>query len=153
MIRLSGKSLRSVRRHAVRTYRDEACGLLLGNVAGLHKTVLATVPVENRAVNTTRDRYLVSATDYTMVEKLAERIGLSVVGIYHSHPDHPAIPSERDRVQALPFFSYVITSVVAAETRQTRSFVLSDDRKRFAEESIVLSEADSERERGELTCP
>jgi proteasome lid subunit RPN8/RPN11 len=144
LIELTEGVLQSVHAHAARSYRDEACGILLGTAEGLDKTVLAAVPMDNRCASTTRDRsFLMSASDYRWAEMLAERKGLTLVGIYHSHPDHPALASERDRIQALPFFSYVIVSVVAAEPRQTRSFVLSDDRSRFNEETIALLETDS----------
>jgi proteasome lid subunit RPN8/RPN11 len=58
------------------------------------------------------------------------------LGIYHSHPKHPAIPSETDRLAAQPFFSYVIISVIDKDTIDLRSWLLNDERQ-FEEEKIL----------------
>jgi proteasome lid subunit RPN8/RPN11 len=73
-------------------------------------------------------------------EKLAESKGLEVVGVFHSHPDHPARPSDTDREWALPWYSYVITSVESGEAQRTSSWRLKEDRSGFQKERIESGE-------------
>jgi proteasome lid subunit RPN8/RPN11 len=70
----------------------------------------------------------------------AERLGLSLIGVFHSHPDHPDQPSEFDRQWAQPFFSYIITSVEAGKAVESRSWRLEEDRSQFVEEIIQITE-------------
>jgi proteasome lid subunit RPN8/RPN11 len=87
-------------------------------------------------------RYLITAKDYQWAEERARNEGLEILGLYHSHPDHPAEPSAFDLDHALPAWSYVIVSVQKARVVDTRSWVLLDDRSRFKEERIdVVDEA------------
>ncbi len=62
-------------------------------------------------------RYAMTPLDWAKLEDEADARGLTLVGYYHSHPDHPAIPSVFDRDHALPNFSYIITSVAASQSR------------------------------------
>jgi len=84
------------------------------------------------------NRFLITPQDYLKGELEADHLGLTVVGIFHSHPDHPNRPSEYDREWAQPFFSYVITSVQSGKAVESRSWRLSEDRSQFTEESMVL---------------
>jgi len=52
---------------------------------------------------------------------------LKLLGVYHSHPNHPAIPSEHDRVAAQPYFSYVIISVNETGIAEIRSWQMNDN--------------------------
>ena len=67
------------------------------------------------------------------------KLDLDIVGIFHSHPDHPSRPSEFDREWAMPWFSYIITSVKNGKADGSRSWLLSEDRSAFNEESIVIA--------------
>jgi proteasome lid subunit RPN8/RPN11 len=71
-------------------------------------------------------------------EQEAARLGLDVVGVFHSHPDHPNQPSEFDREWAMPWFSYIITSVNQGSAIASRSWRLTDDRDQFLEENIQV---------------
>ena len=71
--------------------------------------------------------------------RLHGRLGLSLLGVFHSHPDHPNQPSEFDREWAQPYFSYVITSVRSGKALESRSWRLVEDRSEFREESITLT--------------
>ena len=84
------------------------------------------------------NRYLFTPQDYLRGEQEAADLGLDVLGVYHSHPAHPNQPSEFDREWAMPWFSYVITSVQAGHAIESRSWLLMDDRSQFVEETISV---------------
>ena len=87
-----------------------------------------------------RTRYLIGPKEYLQAELEADRRGLDVVGVFHSHPDHPNSPSEFDREWAQPQFSYVITSIGAGRAQASRCWRLQDDRSSFVEEEIQITE-------------
>ena len=61
-----------------------------------------------------------------------------MVGWYHSHPDHPARPSQYDCDHAWPWYSYVIVSVANGKPEDMTSWRLNDDRAGFSCENIEL---------------
>jgi proteasome lid subunit RPN8/RPN11 len=149
VIRISPELIRVIRAHAERDYPNECCGALLGRAGagparGVTKWVLALEPVGNRreAKDATR-RFLINADDYRALERVARDKSLDVLGFYHSHPDHPASPSEYDREHALPSFSYVIVSVHGGRCEAFMSWTLDDDRAAFSEEPIAEIESAS----------
>ena len=120
-------------------YPDEGAGLLLGRVDGDVRRVEAILSIENAREEFARhNRYLITPQDMLRGEQEAMQRGLDVIGIFHSHPDHPNRPSEFDREWALPWFSYMITSVMAGQATKSRSWRLQDDRSGFIEESIFV---------------
>jgi proteasome lid subunit RPN8/RPN11 len=84
-------------------------------------------------------RYLITAADMLGGEKEAERLGQSIIGIFHSHPDHPNLPSEFDREWAIPWYSYLITRVDNGQAVESKSWRLIDDRSGFSPEDIIIS--------------
>jgi len=114
-------------------YPREACGLLLGRRDGDHVRVLEQREARNQAV--TADRYDLDPADHLRAEDEARALELEVVGVWHSHPDHPARPSEHDRAQAWAGWSYVIVSVRADALGEVRSWRLGDART-FEEEVL-----------------
>jgi proteasome lid subunit RPN8/RPN11 len=90
-----------------------------------------------REASSRHNRYLLSPEDYLQAESEAARLDLDVLGVFHSHPDHPNRPSEFDREWAMPWFSYVITSVQNGRAVESRSWRLAEDRSHFIEESIL----------------
>jgi len=122
-----------------RSYPNEGGGFLLGEQQGGVVTVRDVRPVEN--VFETEEqyhRYAMTPTDWMKLEDEADSRGMSLVGYYHSHPDHPAIPSEFDRVHALPNFRYLITSVQKGTAAELRAWQLSEDRNKFDELSLQI---------------
>ncbi len=99
---------RAIRRHGEDTYPHECCGALVGR-AGCVSDVVA---LPNTTEEGPRRRFLVRATDYREAERRAGELGGELLGFYHSHPDHPARPSQYDLDHAWPTFAYVIVSVV-----------------------------------------
>ncbi len=98
------------------------------------------LPLDSPGVESERNRFLIDPRDQIRVEKDARARGLDVVGYYHSHPDHPARPSNYDREHAWPWYSYVIISVERGEPKDLNSWVLRDDRSQFDPEDVELVE-------------
>jgi proteasome lid subunit RPN8/RPN11 len=112
---------------AVSAFPDECCGFLFGteDQEG-NRTILRALPVDNSKQGDKTRRFEISALDYLKAEKLAESGEFLLLGIYHSHPSHPAIPSEHDRKAAQPYFSYLILSVFQPEQIGVRSWRLNE---------------------------
>jgi len=136
-IRLSDEIQRGIGKHGAETYPHECCGAMLGNAGADGKTVTRLRRIENARTDSARNRFLVTDDDYRRVESEASETGLDLLGFYHSHPDHPARPSQYDLDHALPWFSYVIVAVAKGEPGETTSWVLAEDRTRFLEEKVV----------------
>jgi proteasome lid subunit RPN8/RPN11 len=98
-------------------------------------------PIENqRAAADQHNRILITDQLYRAGEAYADGKDLMLIGFFHSHPDHPARPSEFDREHALPWWSYLIISVQGGKAADVLSWELQDDRSRFEAEEIVLRE-------------
>ena len=123
----------AIRRHGEETYPHECCGALVGSDA----RVTATVPLPNTTEEGPRRRFLVRPQDYREAERRATELGAELLGFYHSHPDHPARPSQYDLDHAWPFFSYVIVSVRAGVPSDMTSWRLRDDRSEFDQEDLT----------------
>jgi proteasome lid subunit RPN8/RPN11 len=129
--------LAKIHAHGERAFPDEGAGFLFGTDGELRR-VSAIYELPNAREDAARhNRYLITPQDYLKGELEAERLGLDVIGVFHSHPDSPNHASVYDRDWAQPFFSYVITSVYAAKAVESRSWRLSEDRLQFVEESII----------------
>ena len=137
-----------IREHGVETYPYECCGALLGtdldilafdpneNSRKISREVLSLFPLVNRRDDSPRNRFAVTADDVREAEKAASAQGLGVIGWYHSHPDHPARPSDFDRDHAWPWYSYIIVSVHTGVPQDMTSWRLKDDRSGYLEEKI-----------------
>lgn len=137
---ISAELAEQIRAHGAQTYPCECCGALLGRDGGSTgaREVQALFPLVNRRDDSPRNRFSVSAEDVIVADKKAREQGLEVIGWYHSHPDHPARPSQYDRDHAWPWYSYVIVSVQQGVAQDMTSWRLSDDRLEFAPESIEI---------------
>jgi proteasome lid subunit RPN8/RPN11 len=125
--------------HGERTYPEENAGLILGTVNGEERRVSKLLPLENKSQSETRhNRYLIQPEDMMVGEQEAEKLALEILGVFHSHPDHPAEPSEFDRQWALPWYSYLITSVDLGQALESRSWRLKDDRTQMIEEVLKI---------------
>jgi proteasome lid subunit RPN8/RPN11 len=132
-----------IRAHGVETYPHECCGALLGRDTENAKLeplrdVIALFPLVNRRDDSPRNRFSVTSEDVMAAEKAARAQGLDVVGWYHSHPDHPARPSEFDREHAWPWYSYIIVSVQKGAAEDMTSWRLNDDRAGYESESVQI---------------
>ena len=131
--------LKEIQAHGEQAYPEEGAGLLLGSQDGERNRVVALVKLPNsREAAARRNRYLLTAEDYLRGEEEADRRGLEVLGVFHSHPDHPNQPSEFDREWAWPALSYLITSVASGRAGESRSWRLAGDRDGFLEERLII---------------
>ena len=90
---------------AAGAFPDECCGFMFGHEdAAGNRTVTQALAINNSAVENRKRRFVISPKDYLKGEQYATANDVQLLGIYHSHPNHPAIPSEHDRVAAQPFF-------------------------------------------------
>jgi proteasome lid subunit RPN8/RPN11 len=133
---ISPRHLQTVARHAAASYPDECCGVLIGRALEAGTVVERVLSVGNERQDSRHNRYLISPETVLAAQKEARALGLDVVGYYHSHPDHPARPSDFDREHAWPWVSYLIVSVQKGKVADTRSWRLQEDRSSFEEEGI-----------------
>lgn len=116
-------------------YPLETCGLLIGKQDRDQVQVIRALAARNLNTERAHDRYELAPEDLLAADEAAQAEGLEIVGIWHSHPEHPARPSETDRVQAWQGWSYVILSVYQGRVAELRSWRLTGEA--FAEESIA----------------
>jgi proteasome lid subunit RPN8/RPN11 len=140
---LNEKLAKAIRSHGSQMYPHECCGALLGQDTQAGREIRELFPLVNRRTDSPRNRFSVTPEDVLDAERAARAAGLDIVGWYHSHPDHPAIPSEFDREHAWPWYSYVIVSVAKGEAQTVASWRLADDRMRFEPEKIAAGAAAS----------
>ena len=119
----------AIRSHGVETYPDECCGALIGSEGIVHHVS----PLPNHTEEGARRRFLIRPSDYKFVEEEATRLKQELLGFYHSHPDHPARPSQYDLDHAFPFFWYVIVSIQQGQPEKMTVWRLADDRSQFRE--------------------
>ncbi|MCJ7717914.1 MAG: M67 family metallopeptidase [Anaerolineales bacterium] len=142
-IKIPSHLLRDIQAHGENAYPEEGAGLLLGSEQDGVRIVRNLLKLENaREENARHNRYLITAKDMLQGEKQAERLGLSIIGIFHSHPDHPNHPSEFDREWAIPWYSYLITNVQNGQALESSCWRLKDDRSGFSPEEIITSLAE-----------
>ena len=132
--------LDEIRRHGEETFPYECCGFLLGTQNGESKTLLELRSAENEKEENLERRFLITPQKYMQAERYALSQGLDVLGFYHSHPDHPARPSQFDLDHAWPNQSYIIVSIMNGKSDALTSWVLKEDRSAFDEEPIGIKE-------------
>lgn len=120
---------------ARKCFPDECCGFLLGEENGCDRFFSEIMIVNNAKDGDKRRRFSITPRDYLKAELMATRLNLTLLGVYHSHPLHPAIPSEHDLNVAMPYFSYVIIAVYGENDTSVRSWKLNDERQ-FEEELV-----------------
>jgi proteasome lid subunit RPN8/RPN11 len=138
---LETRILTRIQQHALSAYPEEGAGFLLGR-NGEDRKVKEIIPMTNRGVEgARRNRYLMGPEEYIEAELEAEKRAMDVIGVFHSHPDHPDSPSEFDREWAQPSFSYLITSVKLGQAGNSRCWRLTEDRAHFDEEELRIVES------------
>jgi proteasome lid subunit RPN8/RPN11 len=138
-ITLSERHLDEIRRHGEADYPHECCGLLIGSFGqDGGKVTEELFPIGNaREEAAKRNRFLIAPEDLLLGEKHARKNGRDVVGFYHSHPDHPALPSAFDLEHAWPVYSYIIVSVQSGVASDVFSYQMRSDRSRFDAEELL----------------
>lgn len=138
-VRMMAEHIGAIKAHGERTFPEECGGLLLGVVEDGARVIRDVLPLENIRKDSRHNRVELDPLDYARAEREAAKRGLGVWGYYHSHPDHPAVPSGFDLDHA-PFveWSYLIVSVQGGKAAEVRAWTVRDDRSRFDEEEIIL---------------
>jgi proteasome lid subunit RPN8/RPN11 len=137
-VTLTAAVLEAIRRHGTSTYPYECCGALVGSASD--DRVIEALPLPNSTEEGPRRRFLVTPQDYLRAERHCSSRGLALLGFYHSHPDHPAEPSQHDLAHAWPNLHYVIVSIRDAQPEALRSWRLAADRSRFDEVVVATAE-------------
>jgi proteasome lid subunit RPN8/RPN11 len=136
MLNISNRLIEQINAHVEKAYPEEGAGFLMGD-EGEVKEIL---PLSNAREDAARhNRFLITPEDYLKAELKADSLGLSLIGVFHSHPDCPNVPSDYDREWAQPFFSYVITRVDEGKAVSHRSWRLVEDRSKYDEEEIKFN--------------
>lgn len=137
MVYLTEEHIKQIEAHGERTYPYECGGMLIGRFEQDKKTVVELLPMENAMDKAEQhNRVLILPKDVLKAERYAREKKLDVVGYYHSHPDHPAIPSQFDLDHALPIWTYIIVSVKSGKAADVRSWEMENDRSKFNAEEI-----------------
>lgn len=134
-MKISRTLLGQIHAHLEAGYPNEACGVLLGKDG----VVTEVVPASNERADSARNRYLIDPLAYMKIERDADKRGLQVLGIYHSHPDVAARPSQFDLDHAWPNLSYLIVSVCKGKAVQSNSWLLREDRSQFDQEPLQIA--------------
>ena len=138
-LKITPDLLTQLHAHLETTYPDEGAGFLLGTTNGDSRQVIAILPIENAREDAARhNRFLLTPRDIMRAEDDADARGLTLFGVFHSHPDCPNVPSEFDREWAQPWFSYTISRVDEGKAVSIRSWRLNDDRAAYTEEEIEV---------------
>ena len=138
VINLTHDIIDQFKKHGESDYPHECCGFILGNFAEQDSTGTEYLPAANTKEENRERRFLIDPMAYQKAEDEADKRGLSVISIVHSHPDHPDEPSDFDRDHAWPGFSYIIISVQNGKSISYKSWQLHSDRKFFIEENINI---------------
>lgn len=123
-----------IREHGERDFPNECVGFLYGEDKSGERIINLARPIVNSKEGDQRRRFEISPIDYMKAEQYALVNNTTLLGVYHSHPQHPAIPSEHDLKQALPFFSYIIVSVMDGQSDKLTSWRLSEENHQFEPE-------------------
>ncbi len=146
MVRLSNKSFKVIQfetttkeamiSDGISTFPNECCGFMFGKEEEGVRSITSITIVNNSKEGDKRRRFEISPMDYIQAERFADDTDLNLLGVYHSHPNHPSVPSEHDRLNAQPYFSYVILSIANGKFASVQSWRLNDDQQ-FEEEKII----------------
>ena len=135
-IRIGEDCVRQIRAHGEETYPYECCGFMLGHLVDGGKEVHTLRKAVNDATEPKERRFLITPVAYMQAEKAARAHGMDIIGFYHSHPDHPAKPSQYDLDHAWPVLSYVIVAVQQGNSTDLTSWILNADRSEFNAETL-----------------
>ena len=139
IINITEDIVKQFEKHGEKEYPHECCGFILGSFKDKESMGVEYMPASNIKEENRERRFLIDPMAYQKAEDEADELGLSVISIVHSHPDHPDKPSEFDREHAWPGFSYIIISIQNGKAVSYRSWQLNADRKFFIEENIKIT--------------
>ncbi|UOG75262.1 M67 family metallopeptidase [Hymenobacter tibetensis] len=139
MMRIHKALLDKIQAHAASS-PEECCGFVFGHDKEAGRVVTETMAVANAEQNDKRLRFRIAPKDYLFAEQFAEQKQMQLLGVYHSHPEHSAVPSKHDSQAAFPYFSYLIVSVLGGRVDDVQSWRLSDE-GHFENEPIHITDS------------
>ncbi|MDJ0729141.1 MAG: M67 family metallopeptidase [Crocosphaera sp.] len=156
MIYFSSPQLQQIENHAEKTYPEECCGLLLGTIEKDHQRVievretdnhwtpdimesLPNLPSSHHQPLSKKNRFSIDPYVLLQVQKEIRDRSLKIIGIYHSHPDHPPIPSPFDRAIAWSNYSYIIASLTKGKVTEIKSWKLQENQQFEAEKIKIVA--------------
>jgi len=134
-MKITTELIERINKHIEAAYPEEGAGFLLGMDGEVREILALPNAREDEARH---NRFLFTPEDYLKAETKAMELGVDLIGVFHSHPDCPNVPSEYDREWAQPFFSYIISRVDNGRTVSHRSWRLQEDRTKYEEEEIKI---------------
>ena len=136
-LQLTPRQARQIEAEGVQAYPNECCGIIFGADDNARRLVSRLEPVANVFDAAEQfHRFSISPQQLMAAEKQAADRGELVLGFYHSHPDHPARPSEYDRTHAWPYYSYVIVSIAKGHAIDMTSWILDERTETFSRQDI-----------------
>ena len=129
---IEDRSLKRIQRHTAENYPHEACGILFCHSEN-PRHICAVREANNITTDNPAKRYLIDPLDFLAADQWAEKKDLDIHGFYHSHPDHPAIPSEHDRKLAWGGYLYLIVSIIKTGSKEMRAWIYEPEDKQFNE--------------------
>lgn len=138
MLKIPETILNEIYEHTETSYPHECCGLMVGTMGEGTRTVHTFRKCKNLNTQRAHDRYDMDPMDMLRTEREFANSEWDIIGIYHSHPDHPSRPSQTDTDRAWPDYSYVIISVRKGKVASTNSWVLNESERQFYEEPLVV---------------
>ncbi len=142
MIRIETEPWAAMVAHAKETYPEECCGAMLGSVDGSTKKVTASLRLPNAYAGVRRTRYELRPEDLIAAEREARARKLTLIGIYHSHPDCPAYFSETDLKNSCPWYSFVVISIRGGEFDHANAWLPDAEQTRAEAEELSYGESD-----------
>ena len=136
LVRMAAAAAEAIRNEAARAYPAEGCGALLGPA---EVAVSETLPLANTEASSPRTRFTVSPLDYLDVEDRADARGLKLLGFWHSHPDHPARPSQTDRAYAWPGLLTVVIGVERGDPGEMTAWDLPGQEEPFRQVELEIA--------------
>jgi proteasome lid subunit RPN8/RPN11 len=132
---ISRRVLNEIHIHAESTYPEECCGLLISDKS---KQVTESVRMNNAYEGPKHDRYNIDPLELFRADRATAQRGLTIAGIYHSHPDYPANLSRFDTEHSFPWYSYVVISVPQGKAGETKAWIPREDRTSASEEKVQV---------------
>lgn len=136
MVKLTEETFNGIKSHAESGYPYEVCGVLIGKGNKISEFQIC------KNLNTTRahDRYELDPLSFKIADEWARSKGMEIMGIYHSHPDHPSRPSETDRQAAWVGWYYIILSIQSGKFDNFRTWILDETNSKFTEYELHIEE-------------
>ncbi len=138
VVNISNEASATMISDAINAFPNECCGFFYGSENEEERIVTIAQPVINSKEGDQRRRFEISPFDYMKAERFALQNDLLLLGVYHSHPNHPSIASIHDLAKAMPYFSYVIISIMNGKLNTVQSWRLREDIREFREEEVHI---------------